>query len=264
MTPGIHQLTNEQYHASEGIGKTGLDLFNTSPALVEWSRHCPRDTEVMAAEVGDALHAIVLEPERYAEEYVVAPECDRRTTIGKATYAAFVKESVGKIVLSPDEDRQLSLMKGSAMAHPTARFLMTAPGVVEESVFWTDEATGELCKYRSDKRLTDHHLLVDVKTVDDLDRFQRAIEEYRYWFQDGVYSEGYERHFGEAPGFLFLVFQKSRALNRYPVDVFELTPENKQQGRAEFRRLIDLYHDARVRDDWPGVRTIERPTWARN
>lgn len=264
MKPGIYEnLRNHDYHASPGVSKSSLDLFHQSPALVQWARECPQDDEVMAADFGDALHAILLEPERYEAEYAVAPVADRRTKEGKAIYEAFVEASAGKTVLTTDDHKKLTLMRGSALAHPTAKFLLTTPGKVEQSIYWTDEATGELCKMRPDKTITEHHIIVDVKSTDDMDRFQRAIEDYRYWFQDGMYSEGYERTFGVAPGFLFIVVQKSRALNRYPVQVFELTPEDQQAGRDEFRRLIDSYHEAKTEGQWNGVQTISRPHWAR-
>ena len=35
------------------------------------------------------------------------------------------------------------------------------------------------------------------------------------------------------------------------------------EGRAEFRRLLDAYHDAKVRGEFPGVQTISRPYWAK-
>ncbi|MGP1680346.1 MAG: PD-(D/E)XK nuclease-like domain-containing protein, partial [Burkholderiales bacterium] len=263
MNPGIYpNLPNAEYHSGEGISKTGLDLFNQSPALVQWSRDCPRDDEVMAADFGDALHAILLEPDRFDREFIVAPECDKRTKEGKAVFAQFMAVSEGKTVLSAEEHKKLLLMRGSALAHPTARWLLNTPGSVEDSIYWIDEPTGELCRIRPDKRLSEHHVIVDVKSCDDIGRFQKSLEDYRYWFQDGMYSEGYERTFGEAPGFLLLVVQKTRALNRYPVDVFELTPEGKQEGRDEFRRLIGLYHDAKVTGDWAGVTAISRPYWA--
>ena len=68
---------------------------------------------------------------------------------------------------------------------------------------------------------------------------------------------------GEAPGFLFLVVQTNRSLKRYPVAVYELDQQSKAEGRAEFRRLLDAYHDAKTRGEFPGVQTISRPYWAK-
>ena len=261
MQPGVHDLTNSEYHTSPGISKSGLELFKESPALLEWSRNCPEDDEVMAADFGDALHARLLEPDRFASEYVAAPKFDRRTTKGKEGAAEFDEANKGKIVLDAEDAKKLELMYGSAMAHPTARFLLESAGAIEESYFWIDKQTGELCKNRRDKRLNDHPILVDVKSCAEIAQFSRAIEDYGYWLQDGMYSEGYEDQYGEAPGFLFLVIQTSRSLNRYPCTVMELVPENKAEGRAEFRRLIDAYHDANVRQEFPGVQSVQRPYW---
>ncbi len=263
MHPGLQTRTHEEYLASPGISKTGLSMFKTDPASLEWSRNFPEDDEVMASDIGDAIHAALLEPDRYAAEYVVAPKFDRRTTVGKEGAAAFAAASAGKIVLDAEDGKMVDLIRGSAMAHPTARFLLEAAGTVEDSLYWHDPVTGELCKCRMDKRLHDHPIIVDVKSVADISQFQRQLEEFGYWLQDGMYSEGYERHFGEPPGFLFLVVQTSRALKRYPVAVFELDAQSKSEGRAEFRRLLDAYHDASTRGEFPGVQTISRPYWAK-
>ena len=264
MDPGIYAgIPNAEYHASPGISKTGLSMFKSDPASLEWSRNCPEDDEVMAADIGDAIHAALLEPARYAAEYVISPKFDRRTTAGKENAAIFEHANQGRIILDADQGKMIDLIVGSAMAHPTARFLLQAAGNVEESIYWTDEATGELCKLRMDKRLTDHHIIVDVKSVDSLEFFQKRLEDFGYWLQDGMYSEGYEKHFGEAPGFLFLVVQTNRSLKRYPVAVYELDPQSKAEGRAEFRRLLDSYHDAKTRGEFPGVQTISRPYWAK-
>lgn len=262
MNPGIYPgLSNEDYHASEGISKSGLELFKKSPALLEWSRNCPEDDAVMAADFGDALHARLLEPDRFKREYVAEPKFDRRTTKGKEGAAEFEAENKGKTILTADDAKKLELMHGSAMAHPTARWLLEAAGAIEESYYWIDPVTGELCKTRRDKRLHDYPILVDVKSCDDLGRFSNAVEDYGYWLQDGMYSEGYEDQYGEVPGFLFLAIQTTRSLNRYPCAVLELIPENKAEGREEFRRLIDSYHDAKVRQDFPGVQSCQRPNW---
>lgn len=261
MQPGVHEMTNSEYHAAPGISKSGLELFKESPALLEWSRNCPEDDEVMAADFGDALHARLLEPDRFQREYVAAPKFDRRTTKGKEASAEFDAENKGKIVLDADDAKKLELMYGSAMAHPTARWLLEQAGAIEESYFWIDKQTGELCKNRRDKRLENYPVLVDAKSCDEIGRFSRAIEDYGYWLQDGMYTEGYEDQFGETPGFLFLVIQTTRSLNRYPCTVMELVPEDKAAGKAEFRRLLDAYHDAKVRQEFPGIQLVQRPYW---
>lgn len=260
----ILRLSNHDYHAADGVSKTTLSLFKKSPAMVEWAKNCPQDDEVTSASIfGDATHAILLEPERFAAEYVVEAKFDRRTTKGKEAAEEFAAAHRGKTIISADDGRKLELIRGSAMAHPTVRWLLEADGEVEESVFWYDPITGQKCKYRSDKRLTGHPVLIDVKSCDSIDRFANAIEDFTYYLQDGMYSTGYEAEFGEAPGFIFIAVQTTKELNRYPVTVFELIPEDRQSGKDEFRRLLDQYHEASIAKSFNGIQSIQRPYWAK-
>ncbi|MDR8340318.1 exodeoxyribonuclease VIII, partial [Acinetobacter baumannii] len=114
-----------------------------------------------------ALHCLLLEPEEFDKRFIVAPPFNRRTNQGKADEAAFMKdcEGSGKTVIEAEQDRQLKLMRDSAMAHPAARWLLEAEGFCEASHYWTDPETGELCRIRPDKRLKNHPVRLDVKKV---------------------------------------------------------------------------------------------------
>lgn len=265
MKPGYYRnIPVTEYHAGPGVSKSILDLVHTAPALVQWSRHAPRDEEAVAGvDIGDAFHALILEPHRFKRDFVFAPDFDRRTNAGKAAYAAFLEEAKTRPVLTADHLRQLRLMRESTLAHPWARMLLEEPGDVEPSIYWTDPETGLLCRCRPDKRLTRRPIILDVKTTADMDRFDRSIEEYRYHVQDAFYSEGYERHFGERPSFLFLVVSTTKDAGRYPVRVFSLTEEDKADGREAWRADLDLYADCERRGVWPGIESITRPAWAK-
>ena len=69
--PGYYLgVPSRSYHSGPGISKSQLDLLHLAPALLEWSRRAPRDEEARAAvDLGDAFHAIALEPQRFDEEY---------------------------------------------------------------------------------------------------------------------------------------------------------------------------------------------------
>lgn len=266
MKPGYYpSIPVDEYHAGPGVSKSILDLVHTAPALVQWSRNAPRDEdEVAAVDIGDAFHALILEPDRFKRDFVIAPEFNRRTNAGKAAYAAFVEEAQARPVLNHDHLRQLRLMRESALAHPYARLLLEDEGDVEASIYWTDPETGLLCRCRPDKRLTRRPIVLDVKTVAGMDRFAASIEDYRYFVQDAFYSEGYERHFGEPPAaFVFLVVSTSRDAGRYPVRCFALTASDREEGRAEFRADLETYAECERRGVWPGIESITRPRWAK-
>lgn len=266
--PGIHYgLSNADYHRSPGISNSGLGLIDESPATFIWSRDAPVDEEkTKALDMGTALHCILLEPDEFRDRFIIAPEFNRRTTAGKADEQAFLSEcsELGKTIMTAEEGRKLSLMRESALAHPDARWLLEADGQAEASIYWNDSETGELCRIRPDRMIGNRPIMVDVKKVDDMSRFERHVIEFGYHRQDAMYCDGYQAHFGEEPLFLFLVVSSSVNCGRYPVRVRPLDDDLKQMGRELYRRNLNEYHRCRVEDDWHDFKPIICPRWARS
>ena len=90
----------------------------------------------------------------------------------------------------PREGRKLCLMRDSVMAHPDARWLLEQEGAQRgpPSAGLTPQ-TQELCRIRPDRHLSNHPIAIDVKSVDDMGRFERHVEDFRYHVRDAMYSE---------------------------------------------------------------------------
>ncbi|BBE77402.1 PD-(D/E)XK nuclease-like domain-containing protein [Phytobacter sp. MRY16-398] len=267
MKPGIYyDISNEAYHAGDGVSKSQLDMVALSPALLQWSKAAPVDEEkTKALDMGTALHCILLEPAEFDKRFIVAPEFNRRTTAGKEDEAAFLRDvaGMGMTVMTNEQGRKLNIMRDSAMAHPAARWMLEAEGYSEASMYWTDPETGELCRIRPDRYLRQLPVIVDVKKVADMERFSRHVEEFRYHVQDAMYREGFKQVTGESPGFFFIAVSETIDCGRYPVRVFELDAQDIDTGHALFRRDLNTYHECRINNEWGGVETIKRPEWAR-
>ena len=67
MNPGIYyDISNEDYHAGDGVSKSQLDLVALSPALLQWQKMAPVDEEkTKALDMGTALHCLLLEPDDF-------------------------------------------------------------------------------------------------------------------------------------------------------------------------------------------------------
>lgn len=267
MQPGYYRdLSNEAYHGGEGVSKTQLDLIAKAPALFQWNKSAPEDPEkARALDFGDATHAYLLEPERFAKEYAVGPVCDRRTNAGKSAWSEFEEQLAGRTALEAEQGRQLGLIRESVMAHPHARWLIETEGDVESSIYWKDEREGVLCRCRPDKAIPALGWLLDLKTTADMARFVRYFHEYRYHVQDSFYSDGYAAHFGELPSaFVFLVVSTSIDCGKYPVRLFTMDLEAKSAGRTEYQRDLSTYADCIRTNEWPAIETLSLPYWAKD
>ncbi|ELJ6861586.1 PD-(D/E)XK nuclease-like domain-containing protein [Salmonella enterica] len=268
IKPGIYfDITNEAYHAGPGVSKSQLDDIAVCPAFYQWRKAAPVDTEkTKALDMGTALHCRLLEPDEFKNRFIIAPEFNRRTTAGKEEEKAFLENCAnsGKTVMTAEEGCKLELMYGSVMAHPGCRALLEAEGKTESSIYWTDTETGELCRIRPDKFLTNSPLILDVKKVADMSRFARHVEEFRYHVQAAMYCEGWKAYSGETPKFAFLAVSESIDCGKYPVHLYILEDEHHDIGYSLFRRDLNTYHECKSSNKWGwGFEVIERPYWAR-
>lgn len=296
------ELPIRAYHQHDSASKSTLDLIDKAPALLQWSREAPVDEDASkAVDFGNAFHALVLQPERFEDDFCVEfePPADAIITVDdiRAAIEKFDEKPKGSAkgllaaqlldiwpeaplldrlrqewadalgvrgVITRAEFRKALIMRDSIMAHPVARQLILRDGLIEHSAIWTDGATGAQCRCRWDKAMPSSGYAWDLKTVAQIERFAASVAEYRYHVQDAHYSDGYEQAFGEQPkAFLFLAVSTTRNAGRYPVHVFSLPADWKQDGRETRDRNLATYAQCKQSGTWPGIETIERPSWAK-
>ncbi len=233
-------LTNEEYRSVKAYSKSDLDNADKSTALLEWNKKVSRSKSDVA-DIGNATHAALLEPDVFESEYIKMPKFDKRTKAGKEQAAEFELNMAGKTVLSHDDYEMVIGMRDSALAHPVINDLLTSPGESEVSIFF--EVDGIKCKCRPD-RIVDHgvfnqHIIVDVKTCADVSKFSYSARDYRYDVQDAFYSRGYYELTGHKPRFLFAVIGKNKVFGSHQARLFELTEDDKAEGEAQYMKNLD-------------------------
>lgn len=260
-----HDLTNAEYHASPAISKSGLDLIRKAPALYQWRRSNPTE-QTPAMRLGTLTHTVVLEPEVFARSVIARPEgIDRRTSAGKADWAAFELEAEGREIITNEEGAKLAAIRDAVHAHPAAAKALGGSPTIEQSIFWTDPTTGVDCRCRPDA-VTERGVIVDLKTTRDAspDGFAKSVAQYRYQVQAAFYSDGYKAAFGEAPrGFVFIAVETEPP---YLVAVYVASETMTQRGRIDYQTDLDTFRRCQDADTWPGYSdaplTIDLPKWA--
>lgn len=271
MNTGIFAgLSNAEYHSGAGISKSGLDLISRSPlhyyaAYLDPNRTPREETPAMA--LGTAIHSAVLEPEKFAADYLLMPKLDRRTKDGKAAYEDFTAqaEENGQTLISPDDYRACTTIAAQLRQNPAAAVLFEN-GKAEQSAFWTDRETGVLCKARPD--WLRHGAVLDVKSTDDASPsgFQRSVLKWRYHVQAAWYLDGIHQATGVPPGaFIFCVFEKAPP---YAAAFYYADNDMLELGRREYRRCLRLYADCLNSGNWhgyaPQILPISLPVWVLN
>ncbi|MFJ2568892.1 PD-(D/E)XK nuclease-like domain-containing protein [Streptomyces halstedii] len=265
----IDGMTAEEYHADKtSISSSGLRaLLNPGcPAQFKYDRDHQQPPK-REFDLGNAVHTAVLgEGHDIVEiDYPNYLKADARAARDEA-YAA------GKVPLLPKEKAQVDAMEQAVREHPLAGPLFTpGTGVAEQSIFWTDPATGVRCRIRPDwlKQLPGLTLCVDYKTIKsaDPDTVSKAIRDRAYHQQDAFYTDGIWAALQPEDVRFIFVFQSKVA--PHLITVRELADQDRDIGRARNERALRTYAECEstgVWPDWTGpvtdIPTISMPTWA--
>lgn len=242
--PIIENMPNSLYQASEGISKSGLDLIARSPAHY---RYAAKREPSRAMEIGTAIHTAILEPDRFASDYMILRDVTARTA---SAYKDAVKQFGSERVLTGPEADKVAGMQESVWANPEARdFLRNQHCRRELSIFTNDPVTGVFLKVRFDATVGVAGL--DLKKTQDCrpEKFIRSVWDYRYHVQQAFYSDVFEWETGETlDDFRFLAIEED-APNA--VKLYRLPHDVVAHGRKLYRAALNTYAECLASGHWP-------------
>jgi len=265
-------LSNADYHSMSSVSSSQLKTILRSPAhyRAAYLDGAPRKEPTASMVLGSLTHTLFLEPENFGSEYIIAPECDRRTKEGKAVYAAFQDAAEGLTIITAEQLQTAQAMANALCGH-IIHEAMTG-GHAEASIFWTDEVTGLACRIRPDYHIPPCEtwptgLIIDVKTTDDArpEAFSRTCVTYGYDLSAAMYCDGFQQHYGtdEPPLFLLLVVERD---SPHAVACYECSPEMLDKGNEKYRKAMQLLADSTASGEWPaydeGIQLLNLPKWA--
>lgn len=250
------ELSNEQYHSGAGVSNSGLKMIGSKTPYHFWANYIDpdrvRSSSTPAQMIGTAIHAAALEPDKFDDEYIVAPFKARNA----AGYKAWAAEQKKNIIMPADMDSVIGMRK-SLHGHKTAGALLRSSGQFELSAYANDPETGVLCRARYDL-LLDNGWGVDLKKCQDASPSgaAKAVGNYGYYHQDAFYRMVHQWLTGEPlRGFAFIFVEEQPP---HAVAVYTLAAEDVARGYRECRRNLNLYAECRRNDSWPGYGTSAR------
>lgn len=264
----IEDMSNEEYHSSDFVSKSGLDLVAKTPAHYYFEKiHDDQDLKherTKSLNVGTAFHYLALEPANFDKHIAIDPdnyptkkECGR--TIDEQRQE-FIDRNYGKIILRPNNMDNLHNMAQSIRNHPAAKYLLQGKGMVEPSIFAREPIYDIDCRVRPDW-LREDGLIIDLKTTRDASPagFDKAIWNYRYHVQAAFYMDMYELATGKKPqGFVLIPVENSAPfLTGEPV-LIEEGDDWLNIGRRAYMENIETYAKCIKSGIWPGYGTEVR------
>jgi len=235
------------YHALPDLSRSqAADLLVSPLRYRHGLTHPKRPTKAMV--LGTAVHALLLQPDRVGEIVTVAPDCDRRTTIGKAIYAtwASTRDPGAEVIPADDMDRARA-MADAVQAHPVAGPMMGAVVDHELTIRWSDE--GIPLRARLDAVIPG--VIIDIKTTRDANPrwFARASATFGYHLQAAWYLAGARAAGLDVHGFRLICVESSAP---HDVVVYDVGEGMLTAGRSLMRAALHLYRECASLDSWPG------------
>lgn len=268
IEPGIHDLTNDEYHADRGsLSSSGARqlLPPSCPALFRHAQDTPQEPK-KTFELGTAAHKLVLGegPD------LVQVDAEKWTTNAVKAEVAAIRDE-GGIPLKPAEYEQVHAMADALRRHPIAAALFDpARGKPEQSLFWRDRPTGVMRRARFDwlpDARSGRLIIPDYKTCRSAEpeALARAVQEFGYHCQDDWYRAAARAlEIGdEHTAFVFVCQEKTAP---YVVTVVEMDAEARRIGAARNRRALEVFAECTATGSWPGysdeIAYLSLPTWA--
>jgi len=272
LVSGIYPgLSYDDYAALGGHRASSLwPLVRKTPAHYQRRLMAPSaPTEAMV--FGTAFHTFVLEPERFAAEYVIGGPINPKT--GKAygrdtkAWAEWEACNPGALVISEEDMEHLRGMRDSIMAHKEAHDILLAPGrETEVSMLWRDEATGLFLQGRLDHFHRPSVLFADLKTTKSVDprEFQRSCEDWGYFMQTAMYWDGLRALTGRKP-YMPIVIPVEKTPPKYFSAVYEISVSDLAHGREQYHFALRRWKWCMDNGEWPaypGIMSLSPPKWA--
>lgn len=257
--PGVHRnIAESVYRSWPAVNQSTLKAGETM-AHVRYGMDNPRKT-TPAMMMGSALDFALTDPKGFLDRYALGPEGNRGTKKWDEA-----QEADSRILLKPSEWGDVLGMAESLRRHPAASRLFAAPGDLQVSLLWRDEATGLMCKARLDFLPRDLPFVVDLKSTADAspEAFARTALNMGYHKQAAWYLDGAAACGLSVEKFIIPAVEQDAP---YPVAVYDLGAASIELGRIKNREALNAYAHAQKTGVWAGfsniVQPLEVPAWA--
>lgn len=263
-------LSIEEYHADKrSLSRSSLLDFDRS-AYYYWAYHLnqwrPEREATQSQLMGSAFHSMILEPDKFNDHYIIAPEPVKLKDVGRERYEAYKEhleqcESTFKHVIPWHIYCELSNMRERFKEHPKASELLVGANI-EYSLFWQDPHSDLLLKARPDAY--HDNVIIDLKTISDASprNFQNEMAKHGYHIQGAMIQDGLEHLTGtRIERVINIVIE-----NKYPyqMGIYKIDELALEEGKRKYKQLCLDLKQALAKDEWQdfGIQEIGLPRWA--
>ena len=245
-------MTEREYNQANGVRRSALWHMRESPEKYKYFLENP-EPQTPALLFGAAVHKMLLEPDKFFDEYAVLPNVDRRTKAGKEEYERFLETLGERTAITQDDYTTAYDMTSKARSVPMVEKLLK--GEHEKSIFWTDEDTGIKCKVRLDllTEIDGRFVVADYKSANNAktEIFNNKMFDFGYHLQAYMYTEAVmkELKLDYRPDFIFIAQEKKAP---FALNLILVTEDVMTAGMDAFRLYMGMLHYCEQTGYWYG------------
>jgi len=232
--------TDEEYYGDyEYVTNSQLGYVKRSPAYY-WKMRNGGKIDSPALRFGALVHTLILEPEKYQENFVVfnaedRPERDKSmaSKINKAWKIDLERDCLEgrKYLMTMDQYNTALKLKSKLLSTPDVKKILDNCET-EVPKCWLDFNTMTKCKGKADILVDGGDMIVDIKTTGkDVADFRKSAYRYAYNRQAAFYLDG----FG-AKEFVFIVIETNEP---HQIGIFRCSEAFIDSGRQEYVELLE-------------------------
>ena len=250
--PATANLNRSEYEAVEALSFSLMKELLKSPGHYAAAKVAKRE-ETKALRIGSATHMAALQHDRFLASYAMAPEVDRRTKEGKATWEAFAASlKPGQVALPFEEYNQV---KSLADAFHTVAEQAGCYDCFDPDSWFECPLTAKDIKTPI-KGIPDSvspaGWIYDLKTTSDecTERAAlRTILSYKYHLQAAHYRNLAHAHRDDILGFRIIMVEKDTLQGA----VFEIRGELMDEGAKRCKEAYSVFDRCLASGEWPSL-----------
>ncbi len=272
LEDGLHEgVPFDDYKKREGLNKsTAFGAARQSMAHLRYALDHAEDKQTPDTRLGTMLHARVLEPDRFWDEFLTVAKIPGKPLkdgkpgkpkelLPNSSEPVWQRAEAlhpGRLVMAPGQLEQIDAMAKQIEADKEAVNLLRG-GRREVSLFWRELGGRVVCKGRIDHIRESKNVIipVDLKKCQDASDagMEKAVYNFGHYMAAAVYGRGLNKllQLGYTPQ-LMLVFVEDTP--PYAINIVEIDVAAIEQGWLEYERVMRMFVACSEVDHWPPYR----------
>lgn len=240
----MKRLTDKEYFSFKGLSKSQIKKWNDNNPMAFW-RSCVFNPNRVDEGVTDALvngrlaHTLLLEPNKFAQEYKVIPDgkgfSSRKT---KAFQEAIANEKSGKdLVLQSEFDNWTNRIK-TLLSYDLVRNILKGIAI-EKPVIWEDNGLVLKAKLDAVKNTEQGIVLIEYKTTSTIEKNVKGIDIGGYVYDVGMQCKAIEALYGQTPVKMVFIIQSSKPEEENWIDIRSVEKQDIEICRVYTNMVIE-------------------------